>query len=106
MKTIIIDPATKPAIYEHTIRGKGTLEALQKLVGGNIEMVRITPKDVIFVNEDWNMQANPKFKGRFKMGSITFGGRGVIVGINESENTDVTLGLLDVSTRVTILKRK
>jgi hypothetical protein len=52
------------------------------------------------------MKRDPEFKGQFKIGPTTFGGRGVILGVKGSGNTDVTLGLLDVSNRVTILKRK
>jgi hypothetical protein len=106
MKAIVIDPAATPAIYEHDIKGKDMLKALQKLVGGYIEMHRIAPKDVLFVDEEWTMKRDPEFKGKFKIGPTTFGGRGVILGVKGSGNTDVTLDLLDVSNRVTILKRK
>lgn len=120
MKAIIIDPSAIPAIYEHEVKSSDLLKELQGLVGGLIEMHRINENHCLFVDEEWNLKAKPKFKGRFKIhvpcstikngvsfdafDGFTFGGRGVILGTKGSKNKDVTMELMEVSSAVTIMK--
>jgi|LauGreDrversion2_6_1035139.scaffolds.fasta_scaffold03946_6 hypothetical protein len=109
MKAILINPSATPAVQEVEIGGE--LAEAQKLVGGYIEMIRLGAKDAIFIDEDWNNKDPKKrFSGSFeigaeKYGKFTIGGRGLIVGIKGSGNTDTSLNLLKASQLVTVLSK-
>lgn len=109
MKAIVINPLGTPMIHEVEI--KGELEEIQSLVGGYIEMIRLGSKDALFIDEDWSNKAPKKrFGGSFeisssKYGKFTLGGRGVIVGVKGSCNTDTTLSLLEASQLVNVLSK-
>lgn len=100
MKAILIDPSKTEAISEIEI--PEALEQIQSLLGGYFEAHQIGNGDSVLVNEDWNLQKSPQFKGRFKIGIHTFGGRGLIVG-NSGGNARTPL--LKASQLVTIISK-
>lgn len=108
MKAILIDPSKTPAISELEIpesleSGDAlALATIQELLGGYFESHQIGNGDSVLVNEDWNLQKSPQFKGRFKIGIHTFGGRGLIVG-NSGGNARTPL--LKASQLVTIISK-
>jgi hypothetical protein len=100
MKAILIDPQGKPPVSE--IEVENELEPLQKMVGGYLEAHRLEGGDVLLVDEEWTMKANPNFKGKFTLGRFTFGGRGLIVGSKGDNFTAPKLNLLAASSLVNI----
>ncbi|MBM3914008.1 MAG: DUF3846 domain-containing protein [Sphingomonadales bacterium] len=104
MKAILIDPRGKPPVSEIDVVNE--LEPLQKIVGGYLEAHRLESGDLLLVDEDYNMKANPKFKGKFDIKWVVrpgrtrtdiFGGRGLIVGSKGDNFTDPKLNLLAAS---------
>jgi len=100
MKAILIDPSKTPAISEIEI--KNSLEEIQGLLGGYVESHDFGNGDCVLVNEEWNLEKAPKFKGRFKVGPHTFGGRGLIVA---SAGGSAKTPLLKASQLVTIISK-
>lgn len=95
MKAILIDPQGRPSVSEIDVENE--LEPLQKIVGGYLEAHRLESGDLLLVDEDYNMKANPKFKGKFDIKWVVrpgrtrtdiFGGRGLIVGEIDVDDPD------------------
>ena len=99
MRAIFINPKATPAISE--IKIKGDLAGIQNLIGGSVEAIDIG-KNVLFVDEDWNVkEASKRHKGSFLIGKTKVGGRGLILGPKGEKSTK--LKLLEASSMITIL---
>lgn len=77
--------------YGHVCHISGTLENLQKIVGGHIETVPLTSDHVLIVNEEGKLKGLP--------GNFVFRrhdlivGTAIVLGVDGEEFTDATMDL-------------
>lgn len=77
--------------YGHVCNISGSLENLQKIVGGYIETVPVGSKHVLIVNEEGKLRGLPF---NFHMGLLdTIVGDAIVLGVQGEEFTDATLEL-------------
>ena len=77
--------------YGHVCNISGSLENLQKIVGGYIETVPVGAKHVLIVNEEGKLRSLPF---NFHMGRYdTIVGDAIVLGVRGEEFTDATLEL-------------
>jgi hypothetical protein len=93
--------AEEQTITEIMIPDKGSLEALQKCVGGYIEpAVRFENEDILYVNEE-GLFCSPQFFFIVKGAHQPFAGNGVMIGTDdEGDNQDVQTSLDDIKKQV------
>lgn len=75
--------------YGHVCNISGSLENLQKIVGGYIETVPVGEKHVLIVNEEGKLQGLPV---NFHMGLCdTIVGTSILLGVKGEEFTDASM---------------
>lgn len=103
MKKAIFIDAKKREIREVSLSPDQTLHALQKAVGGFIELVRVDDQNDLYVNEEGLINGTQEFFS-FMGAHQPFAGNGVIIGVTvEGESCDTTLTLDQIKGRVKFL---
>lgn len=103
MKAILID-STARVVCEVEIDRE--LKSLQELVGGYIELVRISDKDDCYVNEEGLLHGEQNFF-EYEGFLRPLAGNGVIVGVGRNgKSAPTTLTAEEVAGRVTFMDRR